>query len=470
MMKNKIYISMLAILLLIQGAGRAAFKDNGWGARPAGMGGAFTAVADDANAPLYNPAGIMQLKAPELSFMYSKLYTGLDEVKLNLNYLAYVIPTSSIGSFGLNWASFAANGLYREDTFTFSYAQSLNAFAEFENEYLIGTNVKYLRNSFTLDRRTQNDPVFANGSSADAITADLGFLVNFYEESIGLSVKNINEPDVGLKTKEVAYREYRLGFAYLLGEIWKLEESLPAAELSYRNKEVEYHIGWENWFARRTLALRFGGNQDEVDLGFGYNHDIGSSGIGLEFNYALLWPLEIEDTTGSHRASVSMRFGGKPYIKERVAEPVKAEALPLPAKPTMIQQAKKIIKSGVIKEETRGLAVNFSSQVMFDIGKSTVKARALETLDELATLLNEYKENKLLIEGHTDSVGSSVMNQRLSEARAQAVSKYLIKNGVAEMRIETIGFGETKPIADNKSVEGKARNRRVEIIILKAKK
>lgn len=307
---NIYLIAGFLMLLLVGGEGYAAFKDNGWGARPAGMGGAFTAIADDVNAALYNPAGLMQLKSPEMSFMYSQLYTGLDEVTLNLNYLAYVHPTSSAGSFGINWTNFTANGLYREDTLTLSYARNLFDSSDAGNEYLIGGNIKYLRSSFTLDKRTRNDPVFAGGSSADAFGLDAGFLINFYEESLGFSVKNINEPDVGLRTREVAYREYRLGFVYLLGDFFVFEKALPAADVSYRNKEFEYHLGWENWFAQQTFALRFGTNRNEVDIGFGYLQELGSSGIGIEFNYALLWPLEIEDTTGSHRVSITMKFAG----------------------------------------------------------------------------------------------------------------------------------------------------------------
>lgn len=457
-------------MFLVPASIYAAFKDNGWGARPAGMGGAFTAVADDANAPLYNPAGIMQLKSPEGSFMYSKLYTGLDEVKLGLNYLSYVHPTLYTGAFGVNWANFVAEDLYREDTFTLTYAHSLNdIFTNLENEYLIGINLKYLKNSFTLDERTVNDPVFADGKSADAVAVDLGFMMNFYEESIALAVKNINEPDVGLRTKEVAYREYRLGFAYLLGDFWVCEESLPTADLSYRNEELDYHLGWENWFAHRTFALRFGGNRDEVDFGFGYVQDLGSSGIALEFNYALLWPLEIEDTTGSHRASITMRFAGSPIVEVK-EEIKKAPSIPVKktkTKPSIKQKVKAVIPGSIVKEESHGLRVNLSSQLVFDPGKSTIKSRSLNTLDEIKMLLSEYSKNKIIIEGHTDSVGSIISNQRLSESRAHSVYAYLVKNGIDRERITVLGFGESKPIVSNNSSEGRSRNRRVEIVILK---
>lgn len=458
-MKNKITIFLIFIIISLSARLFAAFKDNGWGARPSGMGGAFTAVADDANAPLYNPAGIMQLKSPEGNFMYSRLYTGLDEVNLGLNYLAYVHPTATIGAFGINWANFVASDLYREDTVTLSYAHSLNDFyEELENEYLIGANIKYLRNSFTLDQRSRGDPVFAGGESADAFALDLGFLVNFYEESLGFSIKNINEPDVGLRTREVIHREYRAGFAYFIGNFWKIEEALAAVDGSFRNDVFEYHIGWENWFAHRTVALRFGTNSDEVDMGFGYVQDLGATGISLEFNYALLWPLEIDDTTGSHRVSLTVRFPGKSKPEPSVSSDDDTE---------MEKKARGIVTEAEIEEEERGLVVNLSTRVLFDTARAIIKARATRVLDEVAELLRVYGKNDVFIEGHCDSVGTMILNQRLSEARANAVYTYFSMKGIKRKRMTAIGYGETRPVAMNRTREGRSQNRRVEVIILK---
>lgn len=458
-MKNKITIFLIFIIISLSARLFAAFKDNGWGARPSGMGGAFTAVADDANAPLYNPAGIMQLKSPEGSFMYSRLYTGLDGVNLGLNYLAYVHPTATIGSFGINWANFVASDLYREDTVTLSYAHSLNDFyEELENEYLVGANIKYLRNSFTLDERSRVDPVFSGGKSADAYALDLGFMVNFYEESLGFSIKNINEPDVGLRTREVVHREYRAGFAYFIGNFWKIEEALAAVDGSFRNDIFEYHIGWENWFAHRTFALRFGTNSDEVDMGFGYVQDLGASGISLEFNYALLWPLEIDDTTGSHRVSLTMRFPGR--VKPELAVSTDKET-------EMEKEARKIVTGAEVKEEERGLVVNLSTQVLFDTARAIIKTRAIKVLDEVAELLAVYGKNDVIIEGHCDSIGTMILNQRLSENRANAVFTYFAKKGIALKRMRAFGYGETRPVSSNKTREGRTQNRRVEVIIIK---
>src|ERR1700681_1563339 len=120
-------LASLVVFSLISSSVQAAFIDTGWGARPTGMGGAFTAIADDSNAPLYNPAGIVQVQWNEMSAMYSRLFSGLtlysgntptggDTVHLDQSYLAYVSKPSRFGSFGLSWANFNTSSLYREDT------------------------------------------------------------------------------------------------------------------------------------------------------------------------------------------------------------------------------------------------------------------------------------------------------------------------------------------------------------------
>jgi OOP family OmpA-OmpF porin len=101
--------------------------------------------------------------------------------------------------------------------------------------------------------------------------------------------------------------------------------------------------------------------------------------------------------------------------------------------------------------------------VLFDFDKTAVKPDGTKILDRLIAFLKENSDKKVDLEGHTDSVGTDRYNQTLSERRAAAVKEYLTKRGVDTSRITTKGFGESKPIADNKTAEGRAKNRRVEI-------
>jgi outer membrane protein OmpA-like peptidoglycan-associated protein len=115
------------------------------------------------------------------------------------------------------------------------------------------------------------------------------------------------------------------------------------------------------------------------------------------------------------------------------------------------------------KKTDRGVVVTLGD-VLFDTGKATLKAGAYSTIDRLATVLKEDASRKVLIEGHTDSVGSNEYNQSLSERRAASVQAALFERGVAASQISTVGKGETTPVASNDNVGGRQQNRRVELV------
>lgn len=101
--------------------------------------------------------------------------------------------------------------------------------------------------------------------------------------------------------------------------------------------------------------------------------------------------------------------------------------------------------------------------VLFDFDKSNVKPEAAAILDRLVAFMKENSDKKANLSGHTDNVGSDAYNQALSERRTASVKDYVVGKGVDGGRISGQGFGESKPIADNKTAEGRAKNRRVEI-------
>lgn len=123
------------------------------------------------------------------------------------------------------------------------------------------------------------------------------------------------------------------------------------------------------------------------------------------------------------------------------------------------------------KREARGLIVNLGD-VLFDTGKATLKPAAREKLSKLAGILLGYPGNLVLeIEGHTDSVGSDELNNRLSQSRAESVRDYLLSAGLKDDRIRGVrGFGKSRPIATNDTAAGRQMNRRVEIVIEDADK
>ncbi|SHG85567.1 OmpA family protein [Winogradskyella jejuensis] len=105
----------------------------------------------------------------------------------------------------------------------------------------------------------------------------------------------------------------------------------------------------------------------------------------------------------------------------------------------------------------------YAKTILFDTGKSSIKDESKQVLADIIAILNKYPDAKFTVEGHTDSVGSNKLNQRLSDARALSVKEYLVANGVDEFRLSSQGFGESRPIADNKTRAGREQNRRVEI-------
>jgi len=104
-----------------------------------------------------------------------------------------------------------------------------------------------------------------------------------------------------------------------------------------------------------------------------------------------------------------------------------------------------------------------SQDYMFDFDKATIKSKYYPILDDVVKVIMDNPALRVLLEGHTDSIGSEAYNQGLSERRAKAVQQYLIKAGVDSARLSTVGYGESRPIAPNNTKEGRAKNRRVEL-------
>jgi outer membrane protein OmpA-like peptidoglycan-associated protein len=118
-----------------------------------------------------------------------------------------------------------------------------------------------------------------------------------------------------------------------------------------------------------------------------------------------------------------------------------------------------------VAREGNLLAVTFKGDVTFDTNSSEVRPGLYSEINRVAAVLNQYPETLILVEGHTDSVGSDEYNMNLSQRRAVAVKTLLVVRGVAENRIEIIGYGKTMPVATNNTEAGRQKNRRVEIKI-----
>ena len=137
----------------------------------------------------------------------------------------------------------------------------------------------------------------------------------------------------------------------------------------------------------------------------------------------------------------------------------------------MDEQAKQIeqeIPGAEVERVGEGINVTFdeASGVYFDSEKYNINAKSQETLNKLAGIFKEYPDTNVLVEGHTDDSGSDSYNLTLSKNRAQAVTSYMVTNGLDKGRFETKWYGEAQPKYDNTTAEGRSKNRRVELAIV----
>ncbi|MES2612758.1 MAG: OmpA family protein [Pseudomonadota bacterium] len=110
--------------------------------------------------------------------------------------------------------------------------------------------------------------------------------------------------------------------------------------------------------------------------------------------------------------------------------------------------------------------VTYAADAFFDFDKSVLKAEGKAKLDDLVSKVKGINLEVIIAVGHTDSVGSDAYNQKLSVRRSEAVKAYLVSKGIEKNRVYTEGKGEKQPVADNKTAEGRAKNRRVEIEVV----
>ncbi|MDA7858002.1 OmpA family protein, partial [bacterium] len=334
-------------------------------------------------------------------------------------------------------------------------------------------------------------------------------------------------PDVGLVTEDKVPREWRAGLAWRIGSFYLtrnvvIEDVIfPAFDITYRQKDNTYdseelniHGGLECWFAKKSFGFRFGGNMREITFGLSYNNE-SLKGLGLEIDYAFIWPLEIKDSIGTHRVGLTARFGEEPgkrprkrKIKTRTetiingdealkrereealrraeeaeaaakeakleAEQARLEAEAAKRRAEEEARRREELKAMFLEAQRRDLEVRKEESGLiitirphFVTGKTYIREIDKPHLNQVAELLNQYPKYKIKIEGHTDSVGTEMRNLTLSERRAQGVTSYLMSRGVSPTRLTSIGFGETKPIASNRTIEGRFANRRVEFVVLR---
>lgn len=321
---------LLALLpLLLALPARAAFEDEGAGARAPGMGNAFTAIADDASAIHYNPAGLGLLTRPEAAMAHTRHFMGLsDNSELSTSFVGYAHPLKGgeKGTLGAAWQQFALDpASYREQTVYLSYGRAL-ARALGAGDLYAGVTAKYLYRSFGSFPEANNamggasgfnsvgaDAALTGSRTAGAVDGDLGLLYRYRQHyAVGLAIQHANEPNVAFGSGE----SDRLARAVSLGLAYRSLLSNVAVQLNTKKSALgsqDYRLtaALERWFPK--IFIGEFGLRGALSVG---SRDLKEAAAGLSYrtrriqvDYGFGMPLGGVSTAGSHRVGFSVRFG-----------------------------------------------------------------------------------------------------------------------------------------------------------------
>lgn len=248
-----------------------------------------------------------------------------------------------------------------------------------------------------------------------------------------------------------------------------------------------YNYGSNAYGVDARLGLPSGSWMPYVRLGYSQTNGTGAAsaisggdlhgGVGVEYKYTPNWGVNVEwqgssaKSNGSKLNNDNITIGLRYYfgVPAPVAEPKAApapapapepKAAPAPAPapaPAAAPAPQERWKTILTEKPVRLEGANFAT------GSAKLLKTADVKLNEVVNAAKQYPQVGLAVSGHTDNVGKKASNQKLSEKRAASVKAWLVKHGVAADRITTAGYADTKPVADNKTKEGRAANRRVEV-------
>ncbi len=229
----------------------------------------------------------------------------------------------------------------------------------------------------------------------------------------------------------------------------KAERSFKESPKSYMTRDLAYIAERKAQMAEATAAISIANKNQRLA-----NNDYrAAQGNALAKSK--------QDLSRTNKALNASERSGK-MTAEQLAEEQKARAA---ADQRAADAMAALAKLAEVKEEDRGMVITLSGSVLFASGKAELLTAARTRLDQVADVLLTDRDRYLTIEGHTDSQGSENYNMDLSQRRADAVRNYLVQRDYKSDRIKARGLGEGQPVADNNTTEGRANNRRVEIII-----
>jgi outer membrane protein OmpA-like peptidoglycan-associated protein len=460
-----------AALVSGRGTTAATFLKIGLGPRAVAMGESYAGIVDDATAVYWNPAGLAQLTAPEITAMHVIWFEGM-----NFEHLGGALPLPQ-GVAGVSFVYLNNGTLFRSeagdtpdspDRGTFGAADWAlsGAYAlPIDASMRLGAGLKLF--SETLD---------ASASFGWALDVGFHYQLPWPGFTLGAVLQNL-----GPATR-VAEAYARLPINLKVGAAYQALPNLLLA-MDYNQlfeQEGRISLGAEYIF-ENLLALRAGYryqsaiDNNEYYEGYGSNGLSGlSAGLGLRYHelrldYAFV-PYGFLGAT--HRIALTYA-PAKPAEPAPAAPPAAAPVAapttaPTPA-PTPAPQraAERQELEQKLQAVSRRIALGEISSIQFASGSAELTPASQKTVKEMAVLLGGYPDLVVRIEGHTDSQGIADDNLKLSQRRVDAVKDFLVKKyGLNTDHIQAVGYGQLRPIADNQTKAGRAKNRRVEFKVV----
>ena len=400
----------------------------GVGARAMGLGGAFTAVADDASAAYWNPAGLVQLDDPEIQGMVGSYVNGLNQ---NLYFsFHYPFPQDIHTAFSVNHSFYPGSSGIQEDQATLSVAIP----ADFvpEKRLMFGVNFRYL----------YAQEGGSNGTAQGA-AADFGMLLrmpvgNQTQFRAALTLTDISTSihfDAGGSDQTVPSL-LTAGFAYQMGTAtlfsidgpWALDDDLTLGNQGLDN--VRFRGGAEQWLFNDQLGLRAGvisflTQPAALSLGIGFRMS------DLSVDGAFMIHSQLGD---NYRLSIGLSLGRQVQL------------------PFSLEESK---------------TLDFLKQnIQFSFNRVYLMSKFNGVLDRLADLLLKRPQDRVVLTGYASGEGTPERNQNLSQWRAEEVRDRLLSRGVPKSQVISSGKGVSNPIVASGTQADWSPNRRVEIRII----
>jgi len=310
----KTFFALCSILLVLcfPRPSAGAFKESFLGARSVAMGGAYTALADDVDGSVINPAGLSMIKGQQIFATMSALYVGLsDGSYLSQNILGYAHQQSNVGTLGVVWERMAAGSLYSENILAVSFARAFRFYLKKSEEerrenLSFGATLNFMSwdsaPTVGADGRIVEDLPGWKGFSFD-----IGFVIWPSENTpVAVSIQNVSKPDIVSGVSDMTEElptSARMGVAAIGDKItWAMDMILRDGQLDLR-VGLERRYDW-NFILRGGFSLENLAWGTNITLGAGYKPS-----ESLRIDYAFIYPVNtIRDTLGSHRVSIVYDF------------------------------------------------------------------------------------------------------------------------------------------------------------------